>query len=65
MKLFSGTTNNDFSALIAKHLKVSLSSLDIDRFADGEIKVTINECIRQEDCVIIQPTCKNYGENYV
>ena len=42
MKLFSGTTNNDFSALIAEHLGVSLSSLDIDRFADGEIKVTIN-----------------------
>ena len=59
MKLFSGTTNNDFSALIAEHLGVSLSSLDIDRFADGEIKVTINECIRQEDCVIIQPTCRN------
>ena len=59
MKLFSGTTNSDFSALIATHLRVSLSSLDIDRFADGEIKVTINECIRQEDCVIIQPTCRN------
>jgi len=59
MKLFSGTTNNHFSTLIAKHLGVSLSSLDIDRFADGEIKVTINECIRQEDCVIIQPTCRN------
>ena len=59
MKLFSGTTNSDFSALIATHLGVSLSSLDIDRFADGEIKVTINECIRQEDCVIIQPTCRN------
>jgi ribose-phosphate pyrophosphokinase len=63
MKLFSGTTNNDFSELIAKHLEVSLSSLDIDRFADGEIKVTINECIRQEDCVIIQPTCRNNDNN--
>jgi ribose-phosphate pyrophosphokinase len=63
MKLFSGTTNNDFSALIAEHLGVSLSSLDIDRFADGEIKVTINECIRQEDCVIIQPTCRNSVNN--
>ena len=59
MKLFSGTTNNDFSKLIASHLECSLSSLDINRFADGEIKVTINECIRQEDCVIIQPTCRN------
>ena len=59
MKLFSGTTNLEFSTLIAKNLNVPLSSLDIDRFADGEIKVTINECIRQEDCVIIQPTCRN------
>jgi ribose-phosphate pyrophosphokinase len=63
MKLFSGTTNLEFSKLIAEHLKVPLSSLDIDRFADGEIKVTINECIRQEDCVIIQPTCRNNDNN--
>ena len=63
MKLFSGTTNTQFSELIAKHLKCNLSSLELNRFADGEIKVTINECIRQEDCVIIQPTCRNLINN--
>ena len=63
MKLFSGTTHPFFSKLIANHLNTDLASLDISRFADGEIKVTINECIRQEDCVIIQPTCRNLDNN--
>jgi len=63
MKLFSGTTHTKFSKLIANHLNTDLSSLDISRFADGEIKVTINDCIRQEDCVIIQPTCRNLDNN--
>ena len=63
MKLFSGTTNYEFSNLIANHLNCDLSSIEINRFADGEIKVTINECIRQEDCIIVQPTCRNLDNN--
>ena len=63
MKLFSGSTNSIFSNLIANHLNCDLSSMELNRFADGEIKVTINECIRQEDCVIVQPTCRNLENN--
>jgi len=63
MKLFSGSTNTDFSNLIARHLKCDLSSMELTKFADGEIKVTINECIRQEDCIIVQPTCRNLDNN--
>lgn len=63
MKLFSGSTNHSFSKLIANHLSTELSAIEINRFADGEIKVIINECIRQEDCVIIQPTCRNLENN--
>ena len=59
MKLFSGNTNYEFSKKIANHLNTDLSKIQITRFADGEIKVNINECVRQEDCVIIQPTCRN------
>ena len=63
MKLFSGSTNSEFSKLIAEHLKTDLSKIQTTRFADGEIKVNINECVRQEDCVIIQPTCRNIDKN--
>ena len=63
MKLFSGSTNSNFSNLIANHLNCELSSMELKRFSDGEIKVTINECIRQEDCVIVQPTCRNLDNN--
>ena len=63
MKLFTGSTNSNFSNLIANHLNCELSSMELKRFSDGEIKVTINECIRQEDCVIVQPTCRNLDNN--
>ena len=63
MKLFSGSTNKDFSNRIAKQLNTNLSSLQLSTFSDGEIKVSINECIRQEDCVVIQSTCRNNDHN--
>ena len=63
MKLFSGSTNYNFANLIANHLNCDLSPMELKRFDDGEIKVTINECIRQEDCVIVQPTCRNLDNN--
>lgn len=59
MKLFSGSTNTDFALRVSKHLHVPLSPIKIDRFKDGEIKIIIGESIRQEDCFIIQPTCRN------
>ena len=49
----------NFSKRYAKHLNTDLSKIQITRFADGEIKVNINECVRQEDCVVIQSTCRN------
>lgn len=56
MKVFSGTSNPEFSRLVAKHLDLKLSDVKIGRFADGEINVNINENVRQYDCFIIQPT---------
>ena len=56
MKIFSGTSNKDFSEKVANHLNRPLSKVDISRFADGEINLVINESIRKQDCYIIQPT---------
>ena len=65
MKIFSGRTNLDFSKNICKHLNTHLSSIEISNFADGEIKVIINESVRKQDCVLIQPTCRtnNFSVN--
>ena len=41
MKVFSGTSNPEFSRLVTKHLDLNLSDVKIGRFADGEINVII------------------------
>ena len=56
MKLFSGSANPDFSLKVSKHLNLPLADVEIGKFADGEIKIVINENVRQHHCYIIQPT---------
>lgn len=56
MKIFSGTANPEFAKSVANHLGKTLENVNINRFADGEINIIINENVRQEDCFIIQPT---------
>ena len=63
MKIFSGSINNDFSSKVCTHLGVSLSKIKIDNFKDGESKIIVEESIRQEDCFIIQPTCRSDIKN--
>lgn len=56
MMLLSGTANRPLSENIAAELEVPLCSVTIDRFADGEIFVRIDENVRGRDVFIIQPT---------
>lgn len=56
MKIISGSANREFSEKISKHLDKNLVNVKINKFADGEINVIIEENIRKQDCFIIQPT---------
>ena len=56
MKIFSGTSNLDFSLKVANHLNKELAKVKISKFADGEINIIIDENVRKQDCYIIQPT---------
>lgn len=56
MKLFSGSSNPDFSIRVSKHLGIELSDMRVSTFSDGETKIVINESIRKQDCYVIQPT---------
>lgn len=56
MKLFSGSSNTDFSIRVSKHLGIELSDIQVSKFSDGETKIIINESIRKHDCYVIQPT---------
>jgi ribose-phosphate pyrophosphokinase len=57
LRIFSGTSNPDLAHRIAQQLDRPLGKLHISRFADGEIRVKIEESVRGMDVFIIQPTC--------
>jgi ribose-phosphate pyrophosphokinase len=55
-KLLSGTANRPLAEEIASHLGIELCKVTLNRFADGEIFVRIDENIRGGDVFIVQPT---------
>lgn len=56
MKIFSGTASVSLANEIAKILNLSLSKAEVIRFDDSEVKVTILEKVKNEECVVIQST---------
>jgi ribose-phosphate pyrophosphokinase len=55
-KLISGTANMGLAGEIARSLGVELCKVTLNRFADGEIFVRIDENVRGADVFIVQPT---------
>ena len=55
-KLLCGTANRPLAEEMARHIGVELARVTVDRFADGEIFVRIDENVRGNDVFIIQPT---------
>src|SRR5215213_6414901 len=55
-KLLCGPGNPDLCAEIAQTLDVPFCKTTVTRFADGEISVRIDENVRGNDVVIVQPT---------
>jgi ribose-phosphate pyrophosphokinase len=55
-KLFSGSANPKLSSEVAKLLNLPISKSEVTRFDNSEIKVTIQEKVKDDVCVIIQPT---------
>jgi ribose-phosphate pyrophosphokinase len=56
MKIISGTSNRPLGEAIAAHLNVSLVQATIQRFADREVFVEVQESVRGQDIFVIQPT---------
>jgi ribose-phosphate pyrophosphokinase len=55
-KILSGTANPALAEGIARHLGSELCRVAVQRFADGEVFVRIDENIRGADVFIVQPT---------
>ena len=56
VKLFSGSAHPKLSQEVAKLLGLKISPSETTRFSDSEIKVTIQEKVKDDTCIVIQPT---------
>jgi ribose-phosphate pyrophosphokinase len=61
--IFSGNANPDLANALCHHLGQPLGSAKVERFADGEIYVEINQNVRGVNCFVVQPTCTPVNDN--
>lgn len=57
--LFTGNANYDLAKKVADYLNVSLGSVVINKFNDGEIQIHIEESVRGKDVILLQPSCQS------
>jgi len=63
MIILSGNSNHQLASKIADYLKLPLGKALVGIFADGEIKVLIDEKIAGKEVFIIQSTCPPVNHN--
>lgn len=63
LRLFAGNANPELAQKIAKYLGIQLGAMTMTRFADGEIRVKIEESARGCNVFIVQPTCSPTNDN--
>ncbi len=63
LKVFSGSANPALAQEVADYLDIPLGEMTLARFADGEVRITIEESVRGEDVFVIQPTSPPVNEH--
>ncbi|ANQ83899.1 ribose-phosphate pyrophosphokinase [Azoarcus olearius] len=63
LMVFTGNANPKLAADVARRLGISLGSVTVGRFSDGEVNVELLENVRGKDVFILQPTCAPTNEN--
>jgi ribose-phosphate pyrophosphokinase len=63
LRLVTGNANPRLARDIAKNLGLELTDAEVGRFADGEIRVKVNESVRGADVFVVQSTCPPVSEN--
>ncbi|MDO8497505.1 MAG: ribose-phosphate pyrophosphokinase [bacterium] len=63
LKLFSGSANIPLAQEVSSLVKIPLATSEIIRFGNSEVKVTIQEDVKHNECVIIQPTANPTDTN--
>jgi ribose-phosphate pyrophosphokinase len=65
LKLFSGSSNVGLAKAVCKYLGIPPGGAKIERFADGEKVIRIEDDVRGRDCFVIQSTCRPVDEHLV
>ena len=63
IEIFTGTAHPALAQEICAHLGIEMGAADVRQFADGEIRLQINENVRGADVFVIQPTCAPVERN--
>ncbi|MGC8486617.1 MAG: ribose-phosphate diphosphokinase [Clostridia bacterium] len=63
LRLLSGSANPALARRLAENIGVRLSSADVGRFSNGEIRVNIEENVRGTDVFIVQSTSQPVNDN--
>ncbi|CAN5372782.1 ribose-phosphate pyrophosphokinase [soil metagenome] len=63
MKLFHGNAHPELGKRVAEQLGIDCGRMMNQRFADGEIRVMIEESARGHDVFLLQPTCAPTNDN--
>src|SRR5689334_2630468 len=58
LKLFAGNAHPLLAQRVADYLGARLGKLTATKFADGELRIMVEESARGNDVFIIQPTCQ-------
>ena len=63
MKVFSGTSHQVLASGIAAHIGMPLGKVKFTRFSNENIKVKIDENVREADVFVIQTSCPPVSDN--
>ncbi len=63
LKLIAGNANPQLAREISSELATETCSGRVEKFADGEIRVHIQETVRGADVFVLQPTCPPVNDN--
>ncbi|GAH70116.1 unnamed protein product, partial [marine sediment metagenome] len=65
LKIFSGKSNEALAGAVCEYLGIPLGAAEIERFADGEKVVRVEDDVRGRDCFVVQSTCRPVDEHLV
>ena len=65
LKIMSGSSNPELATEICDYLDCALGRLRIERSANDNIKVRVQENVREDDVFVIQTSCSPVNDNFI